>query len=114
MNKVILNESKYKEAAKRATELASYFLAGNEDYLDNAIEMNRVGNELVGEVWDTMFHVFGVIASDTDHLPTQEVRSNCSLAMLKKADKEIESIINFYKSDVASACNEILFKYQNV
>lgn len=114
MNKVILNEPEYKEAAKRATELAVCFLAGDEGYLDNVLEINRVGNKLVGEVWDTEFHVFGVIASDTDHLPTKKVRPLCSQSMLEKSDEELQSIIKFYKTDVASACNEILSKYKNV
>ena len=114
MNKVILNEQEYKETAKRATELANCFLAGDEDYLDNALEMNRIGNKLMGEVWGTEFHVFGVIGSDTDHLPTKKVRPLCSKSMLEKSDEELRGIIDFYKRDVASACNEILSKYQNV
>lgn len=114
MNKVILNESEYKDAATRATELADCFLAGSENYLDNVLEMNRVGNELVGEVWDTEFHVFGVIASDTDHLPTSRVRPLCSESMLEKADAELLGIIKFYKVEVVGACHEILSKYQNV
>ena len=114
MNKVILNESEYKEAAKRATELAGCFLAGNEDYLDNILEMNWLGNKLVGEVWDTEFHVFGVIASDTDHLPTKKVRPLCSQLMLEKSGEELQDIIKFYKNNVANACHEIHSKYQNV
>ena len=114
MNKLFLDEPKYKEAAKRATELAGYFLGDNENYLDNVLEMNRVGNELVGEIWDTEFHVFGVIASDIDHLPTNRVRPLCSESMLEKSEIELTGIIKFYKTDVASACHEILSKYQSI
>ena len=114
MNKVILNKAEYKNAANRAVELASCFLNSDENYLDNVLEINRTGNNLVGEVWDTEFHVFGVIASDTDHLPTNKVRSLCSQSMLEKSDEELQGIIMFYKTDVFKACHEILSKYQNV
>lgn len=114
MSKVILNETEYKNAANRAIELAYCFLKGGEDYLDNVLEINRIGNNLVGEVWDTEFHVFGVIASDTDHLPTNKARLLCSQSMLKKSDEELQGIIKFYKTDVTNACHEILSKYQNV
>lgn len=114
MNKVILNETEYGEAIKRAIELARCLLASNEDYLDNVLEINRLGHELVSEVWGTEFHVFGVIASDTDHLPTKKVRPHCSQSILTKSDEELENIIKFYKADVSHACHEILAKYENV
>ena len=114
MNKVILNETEFRDDANRAIELARCLLQDDKDYLDTVLELNRIGNRLVGEVWDTKFHVFGIIASDTDHLPTKKVRPLCSQSMLEKSDEELEDIINFYEKDVADACRKILSKYQNV
>jgi len=114
MTRIVTNEKEYKADASEAVRLAGYLLQGDKGYLDYVLELNRLGNKLVGEVWDTYFHVFGVLASDTDHLPTQKVRPHCSSSMLEKSDKELKSIIKFYKTDVTRACHGILSKYQNV
>ncbi len=99
---------------QRACELAKEILASDIDYLDNVIEMWKIGNSIHGSVWGTEFHIFGVIASDTDHLPTKTVREHCSNEWLLKADKEISECIIFYRENVKKACNEILSKYGGV
>lgn len=78
------------------------------------IELWKIGNSLYGQCWDTEFHVFGVIESDTDHLPTKKVRERCSATMLERSDIELKEVIAFYKEDVIEACNAILAKHQNV
>ena len=99
---------------QEACGLANSLLLSNENYLDNTLNLWRVGERLLGVVWDTEFHVFGVIASDTDHLPLQKVREHCSERMLKESDIELSEIIKHYKDDVTEACNEILAKHQNM
>jgi hypothetical protein len=114
MEKVILNESEYKKVATRATELASNLLDGDDHYLDNILEISQAGYELVDDLFDTEFHIFAVIISETDHLPTNKVRPLCSESMLKRSDAELVTIIKHYKADVANACHKILSKYKNV
>ena len=114
MKKVVLNEPEYEKDTARASVLAKSLLEGDQEYLDNILELNQIGNKIYTEVWNTEFHIFGVIASDTDHLPIQRVRSLCSTKMLEKSDLELEQIIKHYKLDVENACKEILSKYQSV
>jgi len=102
------------EDEHKACEVASALLQSDSGYLDKILKLNALGNSIHGQVWETEFHIFGVIASDTDHLPTEKVRKYCSENMLKKSDLEIEETIKYYKSQVVSACNAILSKYQNV
>ncbi|MBL4567000.1 MAG: hypothetical protein JKY85_03095 [Porticoccus sp.] len=97
-----------------ACELASSLLQTSDGYLDKVIKLWKIGNSIYGECWDTEFHVFGVIESDTDHLPTVQVRQHCSAKMLKNSDAKLLKIIDFYKQDVIGACNAILAKQQNV
>ena len=99
---------------QEACGLASSILRSNENYLDNTLNLWRVGERLLGKVWDTEFHVFGVIASDTDHRPLNKVRKHCTETMLKKSDIELSEIIKSYKNDVTEACNEILAKHQDM
>lgn len=114
MDRVFTDESELKRCASKAIELAGSLLESDADYLEKVLELSSIGTLLVGEVWETEFHVFGVIASDTDHLPTKKVRPLCSAAMLEKSDNELREIINSYRTDVSDACRRILSKYQNV
>ena len=98
---------------EKACEITESLLTSNECYLDKVIELWRIGSSLYGQVWDTEFHIFGVIESETDHLPTEKVRAHCSKEWLAKADQEIESCISFYSKEVAAACNDIISKYGN-
>jgi hypothetical protein len=91
-----------------AIKLATKLLESDEDYLDNVIGLWRIGNNKYEQCWDTEFHVFGVIASYTDHLPLKHVRANCSSEFLSKSDKELAEIIEHYRTEVVSACNKIV------
>lgn len=62
---------------------------------------------------DTEFHIFGLIESETDHLPTTKVREFSSKEWQTKADKESAECISFYKQKFVEACNEILAKHGN-
>lgn len=97
-----------------AIKLATKLLESDEDYLDNVIGLWRIGNNKYEQCWDTEFHVFGVIESETDHLPLKHVRANCSPDFLAKSDKELAETIEFYRADVISACNTILNQLKNV
>ncbi|ENO1334805.1 hypothetical protein ACA712_004637 [Vibrio parahaemolyticus] len=94
--------------SEEAIQLAMNLLETDENYLENVISLSRIGNEMYGQCWDTNYHVFALIASETDHLPLNHVRLNCSEEFLAKADKDLVETIKFYRSDVVSACNKII------
>ena len=96
-----------------AIKLAQSILDSNEDYIGRVIDIWSLGQRIHGEAWNTEFHIFGVISSETDHLPTDKIRSKYSKAMLERSDKELKKIISFYKKDVTKACNEIFFKFKD-
>jgi hypothetical protein len=91
-----------------AIKLAVKLLENDDDYLNTVINLCRIGNKRYGQCWNTEFHVFGVISSDTDHLPLSHVRETCSAEFLVKSDKELAEIIEYYRVDVVSACNLIV------
>jgi len=94
--------------SEEAIKLAKKLLESDDNYLDNVIGLWRIGNRQYEQCWDTEFHIFGVIESDTDHLPLKHVRENCSAEFLAQSDKELAETIEFYKADVVSACNKII------
>lgn len=99
---------------KEAAEVARRLLSSDEYYLDNIFRLSNIGSNLYDQCWDTEFHTFGLIASETDHLPLQHVRQHCSKEMLKKVDVEIAETITHYKDMVNSACNEVITKHEHV
>jgi hypothetical protein len=93
---------------EEAITFAKKLLESDEDYLDNVIKLWRIGNEKYGQCWNTEFHIFGEIESETDHLPLTHVRSKCSEEFLAKADKELKETIEYYRDSVTKACNIII------
>jgi len=100
--------SEIQKAKDRACVLARAMLQSDESYLDNVVELNRLGHIIYTEVWSTEFHIFGVLSSDTDHLPLSHVRPRCSAAMLARSDQELSEIVETYRKDVTDACKFIL------
>ncbi|USD64110.1 hypothetical protein [Vibrio sp. SCSIO 43136] len=88
--------------------LAMSLLETDENYLENIVALTRIGNRKYGQCWNTEYHVFGLVASDTDHLPLNHVRPRCSEDFLVKADKELAETIEHYRIYVVKACNEII------
>ena len=88
--------------------LATKLLESDDDYLNIVMNLCQIGNKKYGQCWNTEFHLFGIIASDTDHLPLIHVRERCSAEFLVKSDKELAEIVEYYRSDVVIACNLIV------
>ena len=105
------DKNKLNESARN---LANCILDSDKDYLDNVISIWSVARKIYSDAWNTEFHVFGVISSDTDHLPIKRTRELCSKEWLQKCDSELAGVIEFYKQDVTEACNAILLKYKSV
>ena len=93
---------------EEAIAIATKLMDNDENYLENIIALYKIGNNKYNQCWDTEFHIFGVIESETDHLPLKHMKKNCSDEFLAQSDKKLSEIIEFYKDDVISACNKII------
>ncbi|USD66866.1 hypothetical protein [Vibrio sp. SCSIO 43136] len=94
--------------SEEETRLAKSLLETDQNYLENIIALTHIGDRKYGQCWDTEYHVFGLVASETDHLPLNHVRPRCSEEFLIRADKELAKIIEHYRIYVVKACNEII------
>ena len=80
--------------------------------LDGCVHLSHLSHQLVPD-WrvDPDLVVFGVVASDCDHLPLGEVRKMWSDEALAKADAEIAKLDAFYRSKVLDACSNVIARF---
>jgi hypothetical protein len=90
-------------------------VSGTIPLLEACARLARLAHDLVPS-WaeDEDFVVFGLVASETDHLPLGEVRKQWSTPALARADAEIASICDFYRSQILAACSNIIARYSRV
>jgi hypothetical protein len=98
-----------------AVRTAQAAISGTVPLIDACVRMARLAHDLVPS-WaeDPDFVVFGIVASETGHLPLGEVRKQWSAQALAKADDEIERICDFYGSQILTACTNIVARYSRV
>lgn len=92
----------------RSCILAQELSKSDDLFVEKALELWFLGNKIYTEAWNTEFHVFGVIASETEHIPVGIVREKCSERFLRRADEEVVEIISFHEKDLKESYNEIL------
>jgi len=87
-------------------------LDGELGVIEGCIALSRYAHDVVPN-WaaDPDFVIFGVIASETDHLPFGEVRSRWSPAALAKADAEIAAIVEANRTKVRQACENLAARF---
>lgn len=100
--------SNIKNHRDRSCELVNQLKESDDLFLERTLELWSLGNKIYTEAWNTEFHVFGVIASETDHLPLSSVREKCSSRFLKLADEELKETVSSHKTDLENAYNDIL------
>lgn len=95
-----------------ALNMARSVLNNEIGIIEGCIALARFAHEVVPN-WssDPDFVVFGVIASDTDHLPFGQVRDRWSSAGLAKADAEIEAITERHRVEVRQACENVIARF---
>ncbi len=98
-----------------AVRTAQAAVDGSMPLIDACVRLAGLAHDLVPS-WgdDPDFVVFGLVASDTDHLPLGEVRSQWSEQALSKADAENERITAFYRDDILTACTNVIARFCRV
>ena len=105
--------SDIKNHRDRSCELVNQLKESDDLFLERTLELWSLGNKIYTEAWNTEFHVFGVITSETDHLPLSSVREKCSSRFLMLADQDLKEIINSHKTDLEKAYDDILATHSN-
>jgi len=90
-------------------------LAGEIGIVEGCIALASYSDDIVLD-WarDPDFLIFGVIASDTDHLPFGDVRKHWGTGALARADSEIRIIVERESANVRAACEHVLVRCDGV
>ena len=97
-----------------ALSAARAVLDGELGVIEGSVALAAYAHHIVPD-WatDPDFVTFGVIASDTDHLPFGEARSWWSPAALTQADAEIEAITEGNRAKVRQACENVIARFSS-
>ena len=92
---------------------AQAILDGNLSIIEGSVVLCRISHKVV-PVWheDEDFLIFGVISSETDHLPTGSARQFWNPIALEREDKKIGDIEDRARSDVLAACRNLLVRFK--
>jgi hypothetical protein len=95
-----------------ALRTARAVLDGELDIVEGSIKLAAAAHSAIPD-WrtDPDFVVFGVIASQIDHLPFGAIRDRWSDAALANADAEIEAITESNRDKVRQACQNVIARF---
>jgi hypothetical protein len=98
---------------RTAVETAKAVLSGELGIIEGSVRLSALSHGIV-PVWheDKDFLVFGVLASDTDHLPTGSARQYWSSAALAREDQNIARIEASAEANVIAACKNIIARFE--
>lgn len=97
-----------------ALRTARAVLDGQLGLIEGCIALAAYAHHVVPD-WrvDPDFIVFGVLASETDHLPLGQARNLWSVSALAKADAEIEAIVEGHQTKVRQACENVIGRFSS-
>ena len=97
---------------RAAVETASAIISGEVSLIEGCVRLFSLSCGLVSD-WrtDPDFRVFGVVASDTDHLPTGSARSYWNVVALEREDVNIAQYEAQARAEVVLACQNIVARF---
>ncbi len=94
-------------AIEETLRICRGLLDGSIPMIDGCRQITSLRNEM-GATGNSVFDIFVVVDSDSDHLPFGNVRQHCSPEWLQKADAEIADIESLYREPVRKAAEALL------
>ena len=97
---------------RAAVATAKAVLTGELGLIEGCVALSQVAHGLVPR-WhdDPDFFVFGVVASDTDHLPTGSARKYWNSDALAREDHHIAQYEAKARTDILAACQNIVARF---
>ena len=109
MNK--LNESDVRAARSEVVRIAQALASGSLPFLHGIRRLDALRFDVSPLGHDPDFTLFVAIASQADHLPSEEVRHLCTAAWLQTCDRDTRELEEFYRAQVKSQCEQLAQRF---
>ena len=96
---------------RRVAELARQILDGEIDVLDGSNEIASLRSEVEVEDSDQDFMAFGIVSSETDHLPIGREALNWSNEALVRKEPELKSSREWAIEIVRAECASLVVRF---
>lgn len=108
------NEEYMKAKRNEVVDLATSLLNDKVSFLEGIRALNSIRHQVSDQEFDDDFMLFVEIDSDTDHLPSLDMRANCSVSWLMKSDQEVLKLKELYNKQLKAACNKLILRFQTI
>jgi hypothetical protein len=101
-------------ARRSAVEVAKGILQGDISLIEGCVRLSGLGRDVVPDFWnDAAFHVFGIVASETDHFPIGPARAHWSPRTLEREDPKISEYEAARHDEVFEACRSVISRFSS-
>ena len=109
----MLDESHLRAARKAVANAARSLADGTVPFVEGVRQLAALGFEVSRLDHDPDFTLFVAIASESDHLPPHELRSQCAPAWLEQCDREARELEVLHRQQVRAACARLVGRFSS-
>jgi hypothetical protein len=106
-----LDEGHLGAVGRKVVDAARSLAEGTVPFVEGVRQLAALRFDVSRLDHDPDFTLFVAIESESDHLPSNELRSQCAPAWLQQCDREARELEVFYRQDVCAACARLLSRF---
>ena len=104
-------ERQVAEAQKAVVETAYGLAGGSIPFMEGVRQLAFLRFEASKLDHDPDFMVFVAIASESDHIPPQAIRDQCTPDWLERCDNDARELETMYRQQVRAACELLVRRF---
>lgn len=108
-----LDEGQLGEACQAVVDAARALAAGTVPFVEGVRQLAALRSDVSRLDHDPDFMLFVGVASEADHLPSKDLRSQCSPAWLEQCDREAQELEAFYRDNIRAACVRLVGRFSS-
>lgn len=109
----MLDEGHLRAARKAVVDAALGLADGTVPFVEGVRQLAALRFEVSRLDHDPNFTLFVAIASESDHLPPHELRSQCAPAWVEQCDREAREIEVLHRQQVRAACARLVDRFSS-
>lgn len=109
----MLDEGHLRAAHKAVVDTARGLADGTVPFVEGVRQLAALRFEASRLDHDPDFTLFVAIASESDHLPPHELRSQCASAWLEQRDREARELEVLHRQQVRAACARLVGRFSS-